>query len=403
MRRITVIALVLAGCGGSPTGDEDAASVDAAADGRSVDGSVADAEAADAAPRTTRWTVTIVEPPRGAVVILPTGMDHMTGAIAGYVGPGAWEPQSRPVRVSVSGEVEVLEVPEANYGFAWGAGAASTVGEHAWQPHVWDEGGRTPLPVPEGFNSGSAHAVAGGVIVGSWADYDDPLPPEPVGPRPCAWIEGEVVALPTFDGETGVGAGWAVNADGVIAGSLSDQGGVRAVRWATSDAPPVAIGPFAGAYLAEARAINGAGDVAGRVSLPEENRAFFDDAGDDDPVLLPFLPGGNPYAEALDLDETGDVVGTASAGDEARAVLWRGGAILDLNDAVVELPEGVRYLSSAVGIDQDGRIAAEAVMEGGFGDSVRYLAILEPADASRSRSSPPMSAASWSSARSGSW
>jgi probable HAF family extracellular repeat protein len=370
----------IGGCGGSPSGDDDAATGDAATADASAAAAGPDGSPPDAPAEPTRWTATIVAPPRGAVVLLPLGMDFVTGAVSGYTGPEAWGPQSSPVRVSASGEVEVLAVPEANYGFAWGAGETSTAGEHAWQPSLWTGDERMPLPVPLGFGSGSAHAVnAAGLVVGSFADYDDPLPPEPIGPRPCVWIDGDVAPLATFDGDPATGAAWAVSADGVIAGSLSTPGAIVAVRWPSAAAQPVAVEPIDGAYLAEARAINGAGDVAGRASLEGETRAFVDRADAGGTTLLPFLAGGASYAEAFDLDEVGHVVGTANAGDGvAHAVLWRDGAIVDLNDVVVGLPGTVRYLSSAVGIDQQRRIAAEAVMEEGFGDSVRYLAILEP-------------------------
>ena len=374
MPRSSILALpILAACGGGDPGLVDGPP-------GTLDAPIAiDAAPADARPFPQSWTVTIVAPPTGDTVLLPLGMDAATGDVVGYTGPEAWTPLARPVRVTGT-TVAVLDVPEANYGFAWGAASAISTGEHGWQPMVWELGARTPLPVPPGWFSGSAHAANdGGLIVGSWADYDDALPPNPIGPRPCTWQAGAVTPLALLDPNEPIGAAWAVNATGTIAGSLSTPSGVVAVRWPSSTAAPVALA-IPTATLAEARAINAAGDVAGRASLPANVTHAFVAIGAADPVLLPFLAGGNSYAEGLDLDATGNVVGTASAGGgEAHAVVWSGGAIIDLNDRVV-LPAGVRYLSSAVGIDDRGRIAAEAVMTSGLGDAVRHLAILEPAD-----------------------
>jgi probable HAF family extracellular repeat protein len=375
MARWTCFAVpIVVACGGGGTGTTDAPpGTDAPP---TIDGVP---PAIDARPFPASWSVTIVAPPAGDTVLLPLGIDAATGDVVGYTGPEAWTPLARPVRVTGT-TVAVLDVPDANYGFAWGAASTISTGEYGWQPMAWEAGVRTPLPVPAGWFSGSAHAANdGGLVVGSWADYDDALPPNPIGPRPCTWTNGAVTPLELLDPDHPIGAAWAVNATGVIAGSLSTASGVVAVRWPASTAAPVALA-IPNATLAEARAINAAGDVAGRASLAGGVTHAFVAIGAGATALLPFLAGGESYAEGFDLDAGGNVVGTASAGGgEAHAVVWTDGAIVDLNDRVV-LPADVRYLSSAVGIDDRGRIAAEAVMTSGLGDSVRHLAILEPAD-----------------------
>jgi hypothetical protein len=330
----------------------------------------------DAPSAPARWTVTIVSPPAGDAVMLPMGIDPASGDVVGAAGPEAWSPSSRPVRVA-DGVATVLAVPDANYGFSWGANATASVGEYGWHPMIWTATDRTELPVPYGYNSGSAHAIdSSGLAVGSWADYDDPIPPNPIGPRPCTWRDGIVTPLPTLDAQHIVGAAWAADSSGGIAGALASANGYVAVRWASPAAAPEVLGPVPGATLTEARGVNATGDVVGRVTLNNDGRAFIARVGAD-PVVLPTLTG--LWAEALDVDNAGRVVGMANAGPGVgHAVIWIDDEIVDLNDRVDSLPAGVSHLSSAVGIDDRGRIAAEAVMTSGPGDTIRYVAILDP-------------------------
>jgi hypothetical protein len=128
----------------------------------------------------------------------PLGMNE-SGVIVGYAGPEAFSPFSVPIRVEPSGELTVVSLEEPNFGFARGIdeSGAAIAGEYGWRPHLWADGVRTLLPVPEGYFSGVARDVSeGGIIVGSFADYDDPLPPNPVGPRPCLWPSADGPAMP---------------------------------------------------------------------------------------------------------------------------------------------------------------------------------------------------------------
>lgn len=84
------------------------------------------------------------------------------------------------------------------------------------------------------------------------------------------------------------------------------------------------------------------------------------------------------YAEAFDVNNDRWVVGTSAPGDgTVRAVLWIEGVAYRLDD-LVTLPGNVTHLSSAVAVDEDGRIAAEAVLTGGIGDLPRTIAVLTP-------------------------
>jgi hypothetical protein len=328
------------------------------------------------------YTVAVTVPAGGALFMVPLGMNE-AGQVVGYAAGEAWDPLSRPVRIA-GGQAVVLDVPEANYGFANGISSAGLVaGTFQWQPQVWDSEGRHPLAVPEGWFSGVAYgATATGVIAGSYADYDDALPPNPVGPRPCYWPSASATpqGLALLEQDRPNGGVLAVNDSGQLAGWLSTSTGATAVLWESPDAEPTPIAPAEDPILSEARGISSAGDVAGRVTFEDfSSVAWWRSHATGASEQLPFLTGGGRYAEAWDVNRWGHVAGLANLGEIVHAVVWHEGQAIDLNDRAGGLPAGVRYLSAAIAISDSGFIAAEAVMESGFGDSVRHVALLAPA------------------------
>jgi uncharacterized membrane protein len=313
-----------------------------------------------------------------------------SGVIVGYGGPEAFSPFSVPIRVEPSGELAVLGIDEPNYGFAHGIDDAgsSIVGEYAWRPHLWTGDARAALPVPGGYFSGVARDVSeGGVIVGTFADYDDPLPPNPVGPRPCFWpsADGPAVRMRVLMRPYPTGLALAINGRGQVAGSVSSRRGFVAVRWNSPRSRPVDLGHLPEAILSEARGINVAGDVAGRSGFADgTSRAFIGKAGERGLRALPSLPADFEYAEAFDLDDSGNAVGFSRVGEGIiHAVVWVNHEWgrhepVDLNDRLIAPYPGVRYLASAVAINEEGVIAAEAVLESSTGDTQRAIAILVP-------------------------
>src|SRR5918996_27197 len=100
--------------------------------------------------------------------------------------------------------------------------------------------------------------------------------------------------------------------------------------------------------------------------------AFIGRAGTRSLEALPSLPADFEYAEAFDLDDLGNVVGSSRVREGVvHAVLWTNGEAIDLNERLVAPDLLVRYLSAAIAINNQGVIAAEAVLESSTGDHAR--------------------------------
>lgn len=338
----------------------------------------------DSEPGDVVYTVTLLPVIETKVFSAPLRITD-DGRIAGYVAVEAWGPDSRPLVVAPDGTPTVLPVAEVQQGIAYGLRDADlVVGVNYWKPTAWIAGVETPMAIPEGFGSGVAQAVnASGLVVGSFADFDDALPPNPVGPRPCTWASatGAVTPLATLKDADPLGVAWDVNDAGLIAGAVATVDGFRATLWPSKSADPVVI-PIADAMLSEAHAINVGGSMTGRVTYVDNTSAgWIAGGGRPAAVVLPPLVDGEPYSEAYDLDDEGSVVGASRFETGIlHATKWvHDHDAIDLNDVVLSLPEHVTHLSSAVAIaPTSGIIAAEAVLDEGFGDSVRRIAILKP-------------------------
>jgi probable HAF family extracellular repeat protein len=119
------------------------------------------------------------------------------------------------------------------------------------------------------------------------------------------------------------------------------------------------LGVLPGDTSSVAWAINQGGDVVGWSTGPTGSRAFrFTDAGG--MTVLPGLPD-RPRAVARDINDAGDIVGSANAGgtDLGHAVLWSGGSVRDLGAL------GTGAYSEAWGINNLGQIVGYSYISGG--------------------------------------
>ena len=325
-----------------------------------------------------RYVVTLLPELEEQEFSSPFGINEQ-GTVVGYAAPEPYHPLSLPLVAGGTSGVTSLPTVDNSFNFLHGINEAGQIaGESGRTACFWDAGKLRPLPVPDGFFSGAARDINNaGVLCGSYGDSDL------LGPSHCVWIDPTRPPLTLHGLFVGnfAGAAWEINEKGQIAGvSGGSEGVFYAVRWDAPDAAPLQIGPLEGAFNSEGLGINEHGDVVGRSSFPDFSiQAIFFDGETGELVGLPFLDGGDGYAEARDVNDARQTVGVARAGEGiVHAVLWEDGEALDLNDLVFFLPPPIRYLQSAWAINDAGVIAVEAVLEGEQPDFPRRVALLTP-------------------------
>ncbi len=126
--------------------------------------------------------------------------------------------------------------------------------------------------------------------------------------------------------------------------------GMDAFRWSASAGLETLVNPGSSAA---ALAVNNAGHAAGYAIV---NGAFVGVLwpGGGDPVLLP------GFGQAVDINAHGEVVGFEGLG--TRALLYRGGDVIDLNTLID--PASGWVLRKATGINDAGQIVGEGVVDG---------------------------------------
>jgi len=173
----------------------------------------------------------------------------------------------------------------------------------------------------------------------------------PSGQRAVMWnAAGTPTALP---GSLPNSKGAGVNERGDVAGVAGMAADSRAILWPGAQAP-IELAPLAGFTTSEAHAINARGDVVGYSGNASALRRATLWPWSGGVVDLGTLPGGD-FSQALGSNAAGDIVGVSTSTAGARAVLWRGGSIQDLNSLVAPSPF---VLSKAVGINNAGMIIA---------------------------------------------
>lgn len=149
---------------------------------------------------------------------------------------------------------------------------------------------------------------------------------------------------------------------GFVVGTAVTTSTARPVLWQGSAVAPLLFPGWARA--GSATAVNDAGQVAGSVELAHVQGAFaaavWQGGG---MVNLGYLSGGTPYAVASDINNAGQVVGTAGVQGGRTGFLYHQGRMYDLRSLVISGPGGVQ-ITSATSINDSGQIAATALING---------------------------------------
>lgn len=251
---------------------------------------------------------------------------------------------------------------------------------------VWENGTMRALPTLGGYNGFAAGANNRGQITG-WAEnlIEDPLcvPPQKLQFRPVIYgpAVDQITELPLYPGDTS-GAATAINDRGQAIGisGICDQAVGRysakhALLWDNGQ-PIEIVGNNGGPYWDTPMAINDRGDVVGFVGIDGDIdanllRAFIWTKRGGFQYLRPLA--GDPFSEALGINNNGQVVGISCAfgGAPCRAVLWDSDSInaIDLNTLV---PGYSGLLTTGQDINDDGQITGRANSTSGL--RVTYVA-----------------------------
>ncbi len=225
--------------------------------------------------------------------------------------------------------------------------------------------GLRQLKLPAGSASAVAHGINdSGQIVGIGNS------------RAISWATSHAVPtyLPSHPGATVLTSrAWKVNEHGDIVGHARDAMDQQRATWWKPDGLPVDLGTLNPAHTSEALDINEAGQIVGKsfigvvpgsTSGTLQAQAFLYENGSMRGLgLLPSAPSAL-HSVANAINDEGWVVGQVEqiAGFALRAVLWRDGVIVDLNNYLP--PDSGWVLTSAVDINAHGDIVGRGTLNG---------------------------------------
>ncbi|MBK8271090.1 MAG: DUF3466 family protein [Planctomycetes bacterium] len=243
-------------------------------------------------------------------------------------------------------------------------GVSYNYGDLSPRALMWQNGTLTSLGTFSPHDINDSGVVAGHITVFNassiWADH------------PCIWTATGLAELPTLGGY--YGQAMAINSGGRVAGQafLVDNKTVRACLWVNGTSHD--LGSLAGTATAKSGAtdLNDGGQVVGwsesAGGAPHATLFQVDSNGSvTSRVDLGVLAGNDSHAYGV--NNMGEVVGAS----DARAFLWQGGAMIDLNTTISESSGWV--LSKASAINDSGVIVGEGIRYG-FGRAV----MLTPSD-----------------------
>jgi probable HAF family extracellular repeat protein len=253
---------------------------------------------------------------------------------------------------------------------------------------VWQNGEMRPLPTLGGYNGFAAGANNRGQVTG-WTEntIHDPtcLAPQVLQFRPVIWgpAVDQITELPLFPGDTSGSAtaindrGQAVGISGVCDQAVGRYSAAHAVLWENGKVSEI-VGDNGGPYWDTPMAINNRGDVVGFVGIDGDVnanllRAFRWTKQGGFQYLLPL--DGDPFSEALGINNRGQVVGISCAfgGAPCIAVLWESDSVTATNLNTI-VPGYTGLLTTAQDINDAGQITGRA--NAASGQRVTYVATL---------------------------
>lgn len=227
----------------------------------------------------------------------------------------------------------------------------------------WEGGVMTDVGTLPGGSTAVAHDVNGtGDIVGAASNG--------LATRPFVAVGGsEPVDLGTLAGTpTSSGRAWAVNDRGDVAGlsrNAADNTSEATLWPEGTPGSAVSLGSLGEGLFSQAYALNNQRSAVGESSVPSGDGHAVVWPGAGTPVDLGTL--GFRHSRANDINERGEIVGHVTAFRGAptfggRAVLWRAGDAVDLNEL---LPPGSPWvLHSAEGINDRGDVVGFGRLDG---------------------------------------
>ncbi len=298
---------------------------------------------------------------------------------------GAIIPISRPYNINDAGQVA---------GESWRDG-------QDFHAVIWEPDGSLVDLGEVGVESLARAISPAGVVTGQF------------GRDAAIWVDGERTVLPGLAGAFGASA-WGVNDAAVAVGVSVSPGGIEtAVAWRNGAPSPIVDAPSWASAIDEEGRIAGRRDVgsvreaiivddSGVTTLPDGGSGIASAialaggyaAGDigqppviwklDDPIELIRLEVTSAFGTAVaDVNDAGVAVGRMCVDltcdiDRRRAVIWRDGALTDLNDLID--PASGWTLAEATGINNASQIVGFGRLVGAPGGGVRAF-VLTPVDA----------------------
>jgi uncharacterized membrane protein len=181
--------------------------------------------------------------------------------------------------------------------------------------------------------SSSAEGINNAGVVVGWSASHYTQYETAFRPRAVIW-RGNRIDLLEDDGAISSYA-YAVNDDGLIAGTADWGAGNQAVLWSTDGIVPLPLLP-SGQTAAYVTGINTDGTVVGYTFWDEPGTSGVPwswQPGDSALTLLP-LPTGITSARDLAINDEGQITGTGNSGSGSFGLLWRDGGVQRLDDLI---------------------------------------------------------------------